>query len=143
MPEHLFQTIKKDTNKLKYKNLAIFGVSFKNNTGDCRHTPSKILYDKLKKLKHTNILINDNLVKEKDFIKLFKVKPTNHSQIINKSNIYVFLNGHDIFNEIKEKIFSKKTKCKYLFDGRNFFSNKEIKVLKNLGIKYSGLGRYQ
>ncbi len=51
MPEYTFDAIEeqllKQRKKISDSNLAVLGVSFKNNTGDCRFTPIKYIIEKL------------------------------------------------------------------------------------------------
>jgi dTDP-alpha-D-glucose dehydrogenase len=122
--------------KLKISNpkIIIFGVSFKNNTGDCRNTPIKRLARLIKKNK-INFEACDPLVSQKDFK---QVTNLNHNLKLSKIdmqsyNVYIFGCSHDEFKKI---YFPKTFKKKIIFDGRNLFKDRSIKDLKKKGYNY-------
>jgi UDP-N-acetyl-D-mannosaminuronic acid dehydrogenase len=122
--------------------VAVVGLAFKNNTGDCRYTPTKPAIDKLIALgykvelcdtrtgAHDNLMVTDRPV-SRDILGAIK-----------DANCVAFLAGHDEFHQIPIPEIARLTKPKALiFDGRMFFSREKINEMKAGGLIYKGVGR--
>ena len=132
-----FSSIKKDELKI-----CLLGLSFKNNTGDCRFTPTIPVVESLLSEGYS-IFAYDKFISEEDF-KLFK--NLNRSWSINEalsdSQVVIFLCGHDEFKNISIDQLKKLLKPNaFIYDGRMYFNKKTIKDFKNANFIFKGVGR--
>ncbi len=123
--------------KIKKPKIIIFGVSFKNNTGDCRNTPIKRLIKLIKKRK-LNFEACDPLVNKIDYKEVTSLNHNPKLEEINvkKYNVYIFGCSH---NEFKRIYFPKTFQRKIIFDGRNLFEGKSVIDIKRKGYNYISL----
>lgn len=127
----------KEYKKLKINKkpkVLLFGLSFKNNTGDCRNTPVLRIINYLQNSK-LNFDAYDPLVSDEDFYNLTnKNERVKFSELDLKSyDIYIFSCGHDEFRKIN---FLKFTQKKILFDGRRLFDDHDVITFKKKNINY-------
>ncbi len=106
--------------------VTFFGLSYKNNVGDIRESPSIVIYNELIK-KGINVSIFDLLIKNTKY-KLASLEDS----LIN-SDLLLLLAAHEIFNKVSLDYISKLMRNKNIFDTRNFF-NKDL--LKKYCFKY-------
>ena len=112
----------------------LFGLSFKNNTGDCRNTPAEKVISYLNK-KKIDYDAFDPLVTDKDYWKLTRRNNISFNNLdLKKYNLAIYACGHDVFKSVDIKKM-KKLKC--IFDGRRLFDKNQIKFLKDKNITYS------
>ena len=123
-------------------NIAVLGLSFKNNTGDCRFTPTlpaiNFLLDK-----GYQIMTFDEKVSETDY-NLFKgvKKCKSIQEAISNCHVLAFFAGHKEFHDITVNDMKKYLKAgAIIFDGRMFFSKTKIKSFKDAGFNFIGVGR--
>lgn len=122
--------------------IAILGIAFKNNTGDCRFTPTKPVIEELSKLQY-NLAICDPYTTDHDE-KLVTELPVRKDieETIYKADCVAFLTGHDAFRYLSmERIAELVNDEALIFDGRMFFTKEQIKNMKRLGLRYKGVGR--
>ena len=124
--------------------IGILGLAFKNNTGDCRFTPT-IEFIKFLSQKGYQIEIHDPYINENDY-KLFNfknvIKVDSIDKVIRNSNVLAFLAGHKEFHAIKTNhLINNLNKDSIIFDGRMFFSEDKIKEFKSYGFTFRGIGR--
>tara|TARA_A100001388_G_C28766896_1_gene501303 strand:- start:1336 stop:2673 length:1338 start_codon:yes stop_codon:yes gene_type:complete len=124
--------------------IGILGLSFKNNTGDCRFTPTIKFIENLSS-KNYKLKIYDPYIKKEDY-QLFNfknVKVVNSvEEVMSNSAVLAFLTGHKQFQKIKLSNLKKYLiKGAIVFDGRIYFSNEDIKMIKDSGFIYQGIGR--
>ena len=145
MPEYSFDIIKDYIDDLgipypKVK-VAICGVSFKNNTGDIRFTPTKLVIDKLIEL-GVNVEVCDPWVTEDDAEKVTDRDLVTLDKALENAHVAAFLAGHDEFKALTPEHLSEVLQPKALvFDGRLFPSAPYIESLKAQGLVYQGVGR--
>lgn len=146
MPEYSAMLIDEILQKkeLDRKNLkiAVLGIAFKNNTGDCRFTPTKFTIDKLVGLGY-QVSICDPLTEKHDQV-LVTTQEVNANimETIKDADCVAFLAGHDIFHEISiEQIAQAANKNALIFDGRMFFSKEKIKQMEQHHLQFCGVGR--
>ena len=130
---------KSDKDKIQ---IGILGLSFKNNTGDCRNTPTlpaiKELLDIGYKLK-----VFDPYVNNQDFLKFKNVERVfSINEVISNSHAIAFFAGHKEFHNItikdlKEFLISGAV----IFDGRMYFSKEKILLFEEAGFVFKGIGR--
>lgn len=146
MPIYTFNLIKESLEeqgkKIEDSKVAVLGISFKSNTGDCRLTPTKYAIELLEK-SGCKLAIYDPLVNERDAKTVTQVAMCSSiEEAVKNADCIAFFTGHEEFKKFPiEKL--KKLSCKKcsLIDGRNIFSNGEIIKIKNLGFLYRGIGR--
>lgn len=142
----LHKKIKYSFPKIEPKNIkiCILGLAFKNNTGDCRFTPTISFIENLSKLNYKLKIFDPNISQE-DY-KLFKFdnvqNENNIFDAMKGSNVLAFLAGHKEFHEIDLiDIQTNLEKGAIIFDGRMFFSKEKIQMFENNGFIFKGVGR--
>jgi len=129
MPYYVSQRILSilNENNILSKNakVLVFGVAFKKDIGDIRHSPAlkvmELLFDKVKKISYIDPYIPEIDLKNKK-LKSLKFSP----KTIRKYDISVILTDHSIF---KKEIILKNSKI--IFDARGFFKDvKSFKIYK-------------
>ena len=143
MPYYTLQLLKKKLQsidkKLTNSKICVLGLSFKNNTGDLRETPTKYVIEKLLESK-CDLSLYDPWVDKTEAEKLFAFKLSSSiEEAITKSDCIMVLCGHNEFHEFSKTKMKElaNDKCVFL-DGRNSFDKKEI---ENVGFIYQGIGR--
>ncbi|MDC1162728.1 nucleotide sugar dehydrogenase [Candidatus Pelagibacter sp.] len=122
-------------NKIKNKKILILGVSYKENVGDLRSSPSLYFINQCIKEK-ANIYWHDPYIKNISISKtekLDKIKNFNHFDII------VLAVGHEIYKNIN--FLHCNFKDTIVFDANYTLTRKQInKIIKNK-IKFQSIGR--
>jgi UDP-N-acetyl-D-mannosaminuronic acid dehydrogenase len=122
--------------------IAVLGIAFKNNTGDCRFTPTKPVIDELERLGY-RLEICDPWVLEHD-AKLVTNLPVSVDieRTLAGADCAAFLTGHRDFHELPiEKIAALVKPGALIFDGRMFFEKEKIRKMTQAGLVYKGVGR--
>jgi len=113
-------------NEYKNPKVTLFGLSYKEDVGDIRESPSIDIYNELFR-KGINVSIFDPLVKSD------KYKLASLEESLKNSDLLLLLTSHKTFKKISLDDISKLMRNKNIFDTRNFFSKD---LLKNYGFKY-------
>ena len=130
----IFKKARKVIKLKKDLRVIVFGLSFKNNTGDCRNTPVEKVISYLDK-KNIDFDVFDPLVSEKDYWKLTSRNNLNLNNLdLKKYNLAIYACGHNVFKSVDIK---KMKNLKLIFDGRQFFNKNQIKFFKDRNIIYS------
>ena len=122
--------------------VAVLGLAFKNNTGDCRFTPVLPLLRELRSLSY-QIEVFDPWLDQKslDMFADFEIGDS-VDQILNGATCVVFAAGHDDFRHIDgEYLRENFPTVRLIFDGRMFFSQAQLDSFQNASIKVIGVGR--
>ncbi len=125
--------------KIKNKNIAIWGLSFKPNTDDMREAPAITIVNELLKLgakvhAHDPVAMEQAKLVFKNKIKYYK---NNYDTLRNTDALVIVTE----WNEFRRPDFEKMKnlmKSNVIFDGRNIY-NKEI--MKESGFIYFSIGR--
>ena len=146
MPSYSFRRIsenfvqrKKDISKAK---IAVLGISFKNNTGDCRYTPTVPIINLLSET-GANITVYDPWVSKGEIESLLPNIPIAKSiaLALKDADCVAFLAGHDEFLDISPLQLSEYcANDSLIFDGRGMFSSKDKEELENHGFTYISVG---
>ncbi|NQV00494.1 MAG: nucleotide sugar dehydrogenase [Parcubacteria group bacterium] len=107
--------------------VTLFGASYKENIGDTRESPTKVIYKNLLKEK-VNTSIYDPLSVNFEY----SLSPYLEDSL-KDSDLLVLLVGHKIFKKISLKYISNLMRTKNIFDTRNFFKKEEA---NRYGFKY-------
>ncbi len=135
MPFETINLLKKNKFQFKNKRIAIFGVSYKEDVGDIRHSPSLILQNKLKALKSYVIGFDPYVNNIKSFDKFYSKKiPT-----LNNIDILILAVPHKIIINLKyDKLINKKL---ILIDSFNILKRSMKKKLLDRGVKIISIGK--
>lgn len=138
----IHEILSKKSVKPSEQKVAIMGVAFKNNTGDCRFTPTLPCINQLNKLGY-KLDLCDPWVADHDAKKLTTLPiGANIEETLKGASCVAFLAGHQDFKNIKISHLAKLVKPGALiFDGRMYFSRNEINEIRNHGLIYKGVGR--
>lgn len=146
MPIYTFNLIKESLKqhgkKIEDSKVAVLGISFKSNTGDCRFTPTKYTIELLEKSK-CKLSVYDPLVNENDAKTVTNISMSNSiEECVKNADCIAFFTGHEEFRKFPIDKMKKlaNEKCS-IIDGRNIFSKEEISKIKNLRFVYRGIGR--
>ncbi len=131
MPYHtanrILQVLNENGILPKNAKVLVFGVAFKKDVGDVRHSPAlkviEILFDKVKKISYIDPYIPEINVKNK-VLKSLKMNPGD----MKKYDISIILTDHSVFNP--ENILKNS---KIIFDARNLFKNIKSEKIYKLG----------
>ncbi|MDO8516329.1 MAG: nucleotide sugar dehydrogenase [bacterium] len=146
MPAYTFDLIKRTLlahgKKAQNSKVAVLGLSFKSNTGDCRFTPTKYTIELLGKNKY-KVAIYDPLVSKEDAKTVTSIPMASSlEEAVRGADCIALFTGHRQFKEFPLKQLKKlATKKCVLIDGRNMFDLDEIQEIKRLGFTYQGIGR--
>lgn len=127
---------------IKGKTFTVWGLSYKPRTDDLREAPSLTIIEKLlkagAKIQACDPVANDNFKmlygKKFSAVKLFK---NNYSALKNSDGLVLVTEWNE-FRKVDIDKMKKLMKTKVVFDGRNIFDPKKLKVN---GFKYYGIGR--
>ncbi len=146
MPEYSFglmdSALKKRKKTWKQSKVAVLGLSFKNNTGDCRYSPTKPVIEKLS-ASGCSLELYDSWVNDHE-AKLVTNQKVNRDLLktLKGADVVVFLTGHDEFKKLTVPQLTELIKSDaVIFDGRNMMNKQMIRDLQTAGFIYQGVGR--
>ena len=140
MPLHTIELIKKDFPVLKDIKIGILGVSYLEDIGDTRHSPSEIL------VKYLNedwavVRFHDPYVDywpEMDSSDIDK----DYKMTVKDADVVVFAVGHSEYRDLyPEDIVKACGKKPLVIDCSNFLNDDTLKKFKELGCKVRGVGK--
>ena len=124
-------------NKIKNKNIAVLGVTFKPNTDDMRQSSSLIMIPFLNK-KRAKVTYYDPSGEKKEFLRLKNVNFCKDVRAAcSKADLIIIHTEWDEFKTLDFKKILKSKKCK-IYDMRNLYSEDKM---KRMGISYYSIGR--
>ena len=122
-------------NKVEKNKILIFGLSYKADVDDLRHSPALSLAASLKKNKH-KVYFFDNFIKE-DFMGIKKLK--NLSKI-NNFDLIVFAVNHESFKKVNFKNLKINRKT-IIYDANLVLTNKQESILRKKTDNYYKVGK--
>ena len=139
MPLHTYNLITKEIGTIKEKKFLICGASYLADVFDIRNSPSKKLYEKIKKeggichISDPHMRDNDFFFDEKDIIK--KVDLLNYDVIIFSVRYvdYLNLNPHLFAQNIKKNAL--------IVDTFDILNDEKIKIFLKEGVNVIGVGK--
>ena len=136
MPNVTFDKIKKlFKDNFKKKKILILGMSYKENVGDLRSSPSIYFCNKCIK-NNIKIYWHDPYI---DSIKNKKITKVNDLKEINTYDLVLFAVKHNLYRSLS---FNKSLiKDTIIFDANNVLSEKQIVKIKKNKIKFQSIGR--
>jgi len=140
MPLHTLELIKEEFPEIKDLKVSILGVSYLEDLGDTRHSPTEILVKQLNGL-WANVKVHDPYVtywSEMDSFDVHKEIP----KAVEDTDVIVFAVGHSEYRNIQpEQLVKNFEKKPLIIDCSNFLSDEKIKQYKNLGCKVKAVGK--
>ncbi|MCV7093464.1 nucleotide sugar dehydrogenase [Mycobacterium interjectum] len=119
--------------------IAVLGIAFKNNTGDCRLTPTKYVVALLEE-SGCQLSVHDPWVPEEEAHTVTKVPLTaDIESAVKDADALVVLAGHREFHQVPLVRLAELTAAGCVFlDGRNSFDPAAVRAA---GFVYKGIGR--
>jgi dTDP-alpha-D-glucose dehydrogenase len=119
--------------------IAVLGIAFKNNTGDCRLTPTKYVVELLEQA-GCELSIHDPWVGAEEALGVTTIPLTADIETtVEGADALVVLAGHRQFHQIPLSRLAELTTAKCVFlDGRNSFDPAAVRAA---GFVYKGIGR--
>jgi dTDP-alpha-D-glucose dehydrogenase len=119
--------------------IAVLGIAFKNNTGDCRLTPTKYVVTLLEE-SGCELSVHDPWVRADEALTVTKIPLINDIETaVEGADALVVLAGHRQFHQIPLAQLANLTATKCVFlDGRNSFDPAAVRAA---GFVYKGIGR--
>lgn len=124
------------------KKICVLGLAFKNNTGDCRFTPTQYVIQHWRE-QGFEIAVYDPLVSDLDGQEIAgKQFSRDLKSCVTDADCIAYLTAHDEFKKLSMDFFVSLAKPNCLiFDGRRYFTLDEITEIKGYGFQYVGIGR--
>ena len=145
MPRFTFELIRRELaaagKELASSRVAVLGMAFKNNTGDIRFTPTRETIALLE-ASGCDLAICDPLVDPEEAATISAVALTPEiDQAIAGADCIAFLTGHDDFRRIPLEDLASKAPGAVIIDGRMYYTRDQINQMRELGLRYRGIGR--
>lgn len=130
------------TGPASQKKICVLGLSFKNNTGDCRFTPTQHVLQYWRE-QGFEIAVYDPLVSDAEGAQLTGGRFSRDlKSCITNANCIAYLTAHDEFKKLSMDFLVPLVKSDCLiFDGRRYFTLDEIEEIRAYGFQYMGVGR--
>ncbi|MCV7223765.1 nucleotide sugar dehydrogenase [Mycolicibacterium elephantis] len=119
--------------------IAVLGIAFKNNTGDCRLTPTKYIVSMLEE-SGCQLSVHDPWVVDEEAHAVTKIPLTpDIESAVKDADALMVLAGHRQFHQIPLTKLADLTSVECVFlDGRNSFDPAAVRAA---GFVYKGVGR--
>jgi dTDP-alpha-D-glucose dehydrogenase len=146
MPRYTFEVIRSQLalrgRPLDRAKVAVLGIAFKSNTGDCRYTPTKATIELLER-SGCELAICDPLVNAEDAATVTSHKlSASIEEAMSGADCLAFLTGHAQFRAFPlERMAQLARPGATVLDGRIFYRHEEIAKIRALGMHYKGIGR--
>ncbi|HNT52605.1 MAG TPA: nucleotide sugar dehydrogenase [Candidatus Syntrophosphaera sp.] len=140
MPLHTIRLIKTVIPELRDVKVAVLGVSYLENVGDTRHSPSKTLVEFLRK-EFAQVLTHDPYVEAWPELEDSNVE-SELKAVLPGADVVVFAVGHDQYKDLKPADMLALCGTKPLIvDCSNFLSDATLAEYKKLGCQVRGVGK--
>jgi dTDP-alpha-D-glucose dehydrogenase len=143
MPAYTYGLLKQllaDQGKaIETSRIAVLGIAFKNNTGDCRLTPTKYVVALLEE-SGCELSVHDPWVAAEEALTVTKIPLTaDIESAVEDADALVVLAGHREFHQIPLARIADLVAARCVFlDGRNSFDPAAVRAA---GFVYKGIGR--
>lgn len=140
MPLHTIELIEDEFENVRNLSITVLGVSYLENLGDTRHSPSKTLVEFLRK-DFALVKVHDPYVEYWAELEETKVL-SDITDALKGAEVVVFAVGHDCYHQIKpEELLELCGTKPLIIDCSNFLSDEKIKHYMALGCKVKGVGK--
>ncbi len=143
MPAYTYGLLKQllaDQGKaIETSRIAVLGIAFKNNTGDCRLTPTKYVVALLEE-SGCELSVHDPWVADEEALTVTEIPLTaDIESAVEDADALVVLAGHRVFHQIPLARLADLVAARCVFlDGRNSFDPAAVRAA---GFVYKGIGR--
>ena len=122
--------------------ISILGYSFKSNSGDTRFSPMITFVNSLIEKGCNQISVFDSTINHDEIMLEHVSRVHTWQECVKNSDFVVFGAAHNDIVSIEITQIGKLMKKKgTIFDGRRYFTRKEVDIIKNQGLNYIGVGR--
>ncbi len=140
MPLHTIELIKQVIPDLRDIRVAVLGVSYLENVGDTRHSPSKTLVEFLRK-EFAQALTHDPYVESWPELEDSNVE-SDLKAVLPQADVVVFAVGHDQYKDLNpEEVVAMCGTKPLIVDCSNFLSDAIVAAYQKLGCKTRGVGK--
>jgi len=140
MPLHTVRLIEREYQTLRNIKVAVLGVSYLENVGDTRHSPSKTFVEALRK-DFAIVRTHDPYVEAWPELEDSCVE-SDLMAVLPEADVVVFAVGHDQYMKLKpEELIAMCGTKPLIVDCSNFLSDETIARYKALGCKVRGVGK--
>ncbi len=134
--------LRADGGRREEKKIAVMGIAFKNNTGDCRFTPTKPAIERLTELGYQLEICDPWTLEHDEKMVTERKVEKDADKVMRGAQCVAFLAGHDDFRNIPiAHIAELAAEHALIFDGRMFFNQEKIDEMGVFGLRYKGVGR--
>ncbi len=140
MPRHTIAIIKEEYPELKDVKIAVLGVSYLEDVGDTRHSPSETL---VKELKGEWAIVNVHDVYVETWPEMdMECIEKDMAVTLKDADVVVMAVGHSDYKNLKpEELLAMCGTKPLVIDCSNFLADDKIKAYKDLGCKVKGVGK--
>ncbi len=140
MPTHTVELIDKVFPRISDKRITILGVSYLEDVGDTRHSPSKILWERLI-AKDAVVSVHDPFVETWHEVGNMRVEK-NIKKSLSDADIVIFAVGHKSYLDLKpEEVVKACGKSPLIIDCSDFLTDEKIINYLKLGCEVKGVGK--
>lgn len=140
MPTHTVDLIKEEIPDLRDVNITVLGVSYLEDLGDTRHSPSFTLVRLLRE-NWAEVICHDSYVEYWSELET-EIVYNDLNKVLEGAEVVIFAVGHSEYKNIEPAELVKAGGTKPLIiDCSNFLSDELIKEYKKLGCKVKGVGK--
>lgn len=127
--------------RLETSCVAVLGLAFKSDTGDCRSTPTAPAIAELE-ASGCELRVCDPLVDPDDAMGIALVPLTpSIEDAVRDADCVAFFAGHRIFREFPPQRLAELAPGAVVVDGRMYFNRESIEAMRSFGLHYRGIGR--
>ncbi|MCB5224678.1 MAG: nucleotide sugar dehydrogenase [Candidatus Syntrophosphaera sp.] len=140
MPLHTIKLIKTVIPELRNVKISILGVSYLENVGDTRHSPTKTLVEFLRR-EFAEVLTHDPYVEAWPELEDSKVE-SDIRAVLPGAEVVVFAVGHDQYKNLQpQEVLDICGTKPLIVDCSNFLSDERVNEYKRLGCLVRGVGK--
>lgn len=122
--------------------VAILGIAFKNDTSDCRYTPTLPAMTALKSMGFT-LRVHDPLLSDAALSELTgEPVASTVEDCVEGANCVAYFAAHEPISSFPlDELAALTNQPCLIYDGRRYFSRDDINTMTELGLNYKGVGR--
>jgi nucleotide sugar dehydrogenase len=142
MPQHVFQLVADALNEQKRavngSKIAVLGLSYKENVGDYRESPSAVVVEELKK-RGAQVHLVDPYIDERE-LRALAIPDATVYDAVAAADALILMTAHRDFAELDLRKIKNLMRIPIIVDGRRFF---DPDATKKIGFVYKGIGAPQ
>lgn len=146
MPVYTFEQIRglmeRGGKDLRDCKVAVLGIAFKSNTGDCRYTPTRKTIELLESSGCRLALCDPWVTPESAATVTSRPLVTDIEEAMRDADCLAFLTGHAEFKNFPIARMAELARPgAAVLDGRIFFSKQQVAEIRSRGLEFKGIGR--